>query len=120
MSDKPVVIFDGYCNLCSGTVQFFRRHDSGNHFRFLAGQSIEGMELLKRYNLSSPETILFIDNGKVYTESNAVLRMSELLGFPWKFISFLKIIPAFIRDAVYRIISRNRYKWYGKRKTCAT
>jgi predicted DCC family thiol-disulfide oxidoreductase YuxK len=119
MSERPVVIFDGYCNLCSGTVRFFSRRNSNRSFRFLAGQSTEGIELLKKYDLASPETIVFIDAGKVYAESTAVLRMSAQLGYPWKFISYLKIIPVSIRDAIYRIMARNRYTWFGKRKTCA-
>ena len=117
---RPVIIFDGFCNLCSGTIQFLIRHDSNNQFRYVAGQSKEGLDLLTRYNLKVPETIFLIGRDRVFSESDAVLEISNYLGYPWKLIRILKVIPGVIRNALYRFISRNRYRWFGKRDTCAS
>ena len=114
-----LIIFDGYCNLCSGLVQFILRHDTKKHFRFVAGQSKEGLSLLKQHHLNTPETIVLLSDNKIYHSSDAVLEIIKHLPCPWRFLLFLKIVPRFIRNPVYQMVARNRYQWFGKRKTCA-
>lgn len=115
-----IILFDGVCNLCNSSVNFVIRHDKRNIFHFASLQWNVAKDLLEE---SYPEgddfqTILYYENGKIFDKSTAVLRIARQFGFPWKFAYGFIIIPRFIRDAVYMIISRNRYKWFGKRDKC--
>jgi predicted DCC family thiol-disulfide oxidoreductase YuxK len=120
MNDHPIVLFDGVCNLCNKSVQFIIKHDKKKEFRFGSLQGKEGQKLLALYNLPADElnTLVLIENNKIYTRSTATLRIAKRLGGIWKLFYAYIIIPRFIRDGVYRIISRNRYKWFGKKDAC--
>ena len=115
-----IILFDGVCNLCNSSVNFVIRHDKRNIFHFASLQWSVARDLLEE---SYPEggnfhTILYYENGKIFEKSTAVLKIARQLGFPWKVAYCFIIIPKFIRDAVYMFISRNRYKWFGKRDKC--
>jgi len=116
-SSPPVVLFDGVCNLCNGAVQFIIKRDKKKQFRFASMQGKAGHELLQKFDLPANDFnsfILFEDN-KVYTRSTAALRIAKYMGGGWKLLYGLMIIPRFIRNAVYNVIAKNRYKWFGKR-----
>lgn len=115
-----MVLFDGFCNLCSGTVRFAIARDRKKILRFAPLQSAAGQRLLKEHGRASGEiqSIVFIQNGKVYTRSGAALRFFGRLGGPWTLLPIFLVVPAFIRDAVYDRIARNRYRWYGKKEAC--
>ena len=118
--DSPIIVFDGYCNLCSSVVQFILKNDRKGIFRLLALQS-EKTDLLKDkypFDLKIPETVILIDGKKVLTRSEAVLGILKKLHFPLNLLWGLIIIPRFIRDPVYSWIAKNRYKWFGKRRSC--
>ncbi len=102
-----ILLFDGYCNLCNGFVQFVIRKDSRSVFYY-------------KFLNQNPEsvTVVLIENHKVYTQSTAVLRVFRALSPPWKWLYALIIIPAFLRNPVYRFVARHRYRWFGKRSTC--
>lgn len=120
MNNSPVILFDGVCNLCNGSVQFVIKHDKDGLFKFAALQTEAGQNLLKKYFLSSTDlnSLVLIENGKAYTQSTAALRVAKKLNGAVKILSGFMIVPAFIRDAVYNTIARNRYRWFGKKDSC--
>ena len=117
---EHVLLFDGVCNLCNGAVQFIIKHDKKTVIKFASLQSTAGQELLNKYHINSEtyDTMIYIQNQVVYTESNAALRIASTLGCFWKTAVLLYIFPEFIRNAFYRMVSRNRYRIFGKRETC--
>jgi len=119
-SPTPVVLFDGACNLCNGFVQFLISRDPAGYFRFASLQSAEGQALLAQHGLptpTEPESIVLIENGRAYTHSQAVLRMARHLP-GWRWLSAFRVVPRFLRDAVYRWVARNRYRWFGRQESC--
>jgi predicted DCC family thiol-disulfide oxidoreductase YuxK len=118
--DAPVVLFDGECNLCHRSVQFLLRHDRRKALRFASLQGDYGRRLLARLGQANftPDSFLLQADGRVYRDSGAALRTLRLLGPPWSLLYALLIVPAPLRDAVYRYIARNRYRWFGRRDTC--
>ncbi len=120
MTPENIVFFDGVCNLCNGTVNFIVRHDKNDVFRFASLQSATAQKLLRdKYPRSGRfDTVYYLEEGVLYEQSAAVLRIMKKLGLPISILYGLIIIPPFIRNYLYGLISRNRYKWFGKRETC--
>ncbi|MFP4620392.1 MAG: thiol-disulfide oxidoreductase DCC family protein [Bacteroidales bacterium] len=117
---KPIVLFDGYCNLCSGSVVFVLKRERGDVFRFASLQSDFAERLLTDMGMEKDvsDSIVLVEGGKVYTQSTAALRISKRLRFFWPALYAFVVVPKFIRDPVYDWIARNRYKWFGKSSTC--
>lgn len=116
---KSIIIFDGVCNLCNGTVNFLLKHDRKKQFVFTALQSTTGRKLMADYKINTDnDSVILISNQTVFVESAAALEIGRLLPFPWRMVLVFYVVPAQIRDKVYRWIARNRFKWFGKRKTC--
>ena len=118
--DKPIVLFDGVCNLCNSAVQFIIRHDKKNIFMFTSLQSDTGQKLLAQYDLPLNElnSFILIENNKAYTRSSGALRVIKKLKGLWPLLYGFIIVPKFIRDGVYNWVGRNRYKWFGKQDAC--
>ena len=117
---EAIVFFDGVCNLCNGTVQFLLKIDKRQRLKFGSLQGETAKKILPSYNIQ-PEvltSIVFIHNNKVYTESTAVLEIFRVIGGSWKALYIFKIIPDLIRNSIYRIVARYRYKWFGKNDYC--
>ncbi|WP_366524991.1 DCC1-like thiol-disulfide oxidoreductase family protein [Acaryochloris sp. IP29b_bin.137] len=116
---KPIIIFDGICNLCNDFVNFVIDRDSKQYFYFVSQQSAVAQEILQHWEISAqPETIILINRGRYYTHSTAVLKIFRHLNGFWPFLSYLSVFPAFARDWIYRWIARHRYQWFGKRNNC--
>ncbi|TAH27077.1 MAG: thiol-disulfide oxidoreductase DCC family protein [Cytophagales bacterium] len=118
---QSILLFDGVCNLCNGVVQFIIRRDKKNLFLFASLQSETGQKMLRNFGLEQIDfkTFILIENDKCYyTKSSAALMVFKRLGGLYSLLYLLIIIPKFIRDFVYDIISKNRYKWFGKTDTC--
>ncbi len=117
---SPVILFDGVCNLCNAAVIFFIERDKKNVFRFASLQSAFGQSVLQKFHLSANtfNSFILFKNGKVYTKSTAALLVAKELSGGWPLLYAFIIVPRFIRDAVYNLIARNRYKWFGKKKEC--
>lgn len=117
---NPVIFFDGVCNLCTGSVQFVIKHDPQHYFRFASLQSELGQLFLQQNGLSADTFDSFIlwEDGKYYTESTAALRVARKLNGLWPALYGFMLLPAFIRNSVYRLVARNRYRWFGKKETC--
>ena len=118
--DKPIIVFDGYCALCSGFANFITTHDRQKKLRLLPAQSELGEALYAHYGLKPDdyETNLLIEDGQIRTKSDGSLAMFSYLGWPWKILSISRICPRPVRDWVYGIIARNRLKWFGQRSVC--
>jgi len=118
--DRPIVIFDGYCALCSGWANFVLRHDRRGAFRLLRAQSPLGHALYVHYGLDPTdyETNILIAEGRAFFKSESSIRMLEGLGFPWSLARIFRIVPEALRDRMYNFIARNRLRFFGKRATC--
>ncbi len=113
-----IILFDGVCNLCNSSVSFIIKHDKKNYFRFAALQSEKGKDLLKTLNVDVNNSMVLIENDKVYIKSAAALRIVKHLNGFYPLIYFFIIVPSPIRNFIYDFIARNRYKWFGKKETC--
>jgi predicted DCC family thiol-disulfide oxidoreductase YuxK len=120
MEQNSIILFDGICNLCNHTVQFIIKNDPNKKFLFTSLQSDTGIELLKKYGLSTIDfkSFILIEGDKVYTKSTAALKIARQLKKPVRFLYGFIIIPKFIRDFFYSIIASNRYRLFGKNSVC--
>ncbi len=118
--EKKIVLFDGLCNLCSRSVQFILKHDKKDQFLFGSLQGKAGMEYLQKFNLPADtfNSFLLIDQDRLYTRSSAALHMLKHLGNGWKLLYAFILVPQFVRDGIYNIVAKNRYKWFGKKDSC--
>ncbi|MBN1986607.1 MAG: thiol-disulfide oxidoreductase DCC family protein [Prolixibacteraceae bacterium] len=119
MTDYPVVIFDGVCNLCNGVVNFILQHQRKKQFRFVALQSEAGEKAIQLLQIP-PETnsVILYWKKRIYTESEAALEIARLLPAPWKWLVVFTIVPKKVRDKMYRWVARNRYRWFGQKQSC--
>jgi len=122
-AEPTIILFDGLCNLCSGVVRFVIKRDPRAHFRFASLQSDVARQLCARAGhplptTPDPDTIIVIANGRVLERSDAAIAIARGLNAPWTLLGVARIIPRPIRDALYRLVARNRYRWFGKRDTC--
>ena len=118
--DKPIIFFDGMCNLCNSSVQFILKKDTNNVFLFSSLQSDAAKGILLQYNLENFDlsSIILVEKGIIYQKSTAILRIAKSLAGISKYAYVYIIVPKFIRDGVYSFIAKNRYKWFGKRDSC--
>src|SRR6218665_1524711 len=117
---ETTVLFDGVCNLCSGAVQFIIKRDPSANIKFASLQSPYGQQQLLQAGLNreSLQTIIFIDGDKVYQRSDAALQVARKLTGGWPLLYGFILVPRFIRDGVYDLIARYRYRWFGKKEAC--
>ena len=119
-----LILFDGVCNLCNGFVQFVIEHDPAGRFRFAALQSVAGQAVLAAHGLDAnavatePDSVLLELDGQLYSHSDAVLRIARELGGPWRLLLAGYLLPRAWRDAAYRLVARNRYRWFGRQESC--
>ena len=116
---KNIVLFDGYCNLCNGSVNFLIRHDKKRKLRYAPLQSKVGIKLQQHFPIpSETDSIIFVAHGTVWMYSDAILEICRLLPYPLKIFSYMKFFSRKWRDMLYQWTARNRYSWFGKRETC--
>jgi len=111
----PIILFDGACNLCEGSVQFVIRHDAAGIFQFASLQSSTGLRLRAEHKVAI-DSVVLVEEGRAYVESEAAWRIAARLGIPWSWLRFLRFLP--FRDAFYRLVARNRYRWFGRKDVC--
>jgi predicted DCC family thiol-disulfide oxidoreductase YuxK len=118
--DHALVLFDGVCNLCNGTVNFIIDRDPAGYFRFAPLQSAVAQEHLSGTAAAGADldTIVLIEDGSAYVRSTAALRIARRLTAPWPLLYLFVAVPRPLRDAVYRLVAANRYDWFGKRDEC--
>lgn len=111
-----IVLFDGICNLCNASVRFITRHDRNSRIAFASLQSETAKQLLLKMNIDSQkiDSIIFISNEKIFIKSDAAIEIAKLLnGFPY-YLKYFQFVPRSIRDFVYDLIAKNRYRFFGK------
>lgn len=114
-----LVLFDGVCNLCNGAVRFILKRDRAGYFSFASLQSAAAGRALAEHGLAPAlNSIVLIEGGRLYQSSDAVLRIARRLGAPWSWAYAAVVVPRPLRDWLYRIIARNRYRWFGRREAC--
>jgi predicted DCC family thiol-disulfide oxidoreductase YuxK len=118
--EPAIILFDGVCNLCEGVVRFVVPRDQPGHFRFAPLQSPAGRALLERHGLSPDtlDTFVLIDSSGCLTRSDAALALVARLAAPWSWLRWLRIVPLGVRDRVYDVVARNRYRWFGHKENC--
>ena len=120
MHSRPIVIFDGVCNFCSGAVNFIIKRDPTGRFAFAPLQSPVGQALIEKHGLAmvDVDTVLLLKDGRCFERTDAVLEIMRDLTGLWHWFRVLKILPRPCRDYFYRVFARNRYRLFGKRDTC--
>jgi len=120
VDEKSIILFDGVCNLCNGFVNFLIARDSKNQFLFGSLQSPQATEILTRFNAPTTEmtTVILTENGQLYSRSTAVLKIFRKMGGLWPLLYAFIIIPPFIRDPIYHLIAKNRYRMFGRKDAC--
>ncbi len=118
--DHPIIVFDGYCALCTGWAKFVLRFDHLGVYRLLRAQSPLGRALYVHYGLDPEdyETNILIADGRAWFKSEGSIRMAEGLGWPWKLVAVFRVFPRPWRDRMYEFIARNRLRFFGKRAAC--
>ena len=117
----PILFFDGVCGLCNRFVDLMLRADSRGRYRYAPLQGETAQRLLgpqDQVQAGDPQSFVFLEKDKRYEQSNAVLLALSGLGGTWRLISLLYVFPRPLRDFVYRIVARNRYRWFGRRDEC--
>ena len=119
-TDAPIVLFDGECVLCSSGAQMLIRVDRNWVFKMAAVQTAAGRALLVRHGLLeiSNDSFVLIDNGTCYLRSTAWVRIVAKLPLPWKLGAALWLVPLPVRNWVYDLVARHRYRMFGKRDSC--
>jgi predicted DCC family thiol-disulfide oxidoreductase YuxK len=116
---QSIVLIDGVCVLCSRSYRFVRTRDRNRRFRFLAIQQPEGRAIASRYGIDpeQPATFILVEGGLAFVRSEAALRI--LAELPrWRWTRVLRIIPSELRDRLYDVVARNRYRWFGRLDAC--
>ena len=119
-SNESIVLFDGHCNLCNSSVQFILKKERNSRLLFASLQSEAGQKILSAFNYPSTylDSVLLIENSILYSESGAALRITKYLKAPWSWLQIFWIIPAFLRNGLYRFIAKRRLHWFGQSQSC--
>ena len=121
IKQQKIILFDGVCNLCNGSVIFILQREKKPVFRFASIQSEAGKALLEWCGLPKDfsQAIVLIDNETIYLGSTAALKIGQQLRFPWSFLASMGfVVPESLRDGAYAQIAKHRYQWFGKRDVC--
>ena len=120
MTNSPLILFDGICNLCNHSIRFIIKNDKKGIFKFASFQSEKAKEILAEHRIIEKDfsSFILIENGKLFFKSTAALKVVKKLNGPIRLLYIFILIPAFIRNIVYDVIAKNRYKWFGKTENC--
>jgi len=118
--DRPIIVFDGHCSLCSGWAKVVLKYDWQQKFRLLPAQSDLGRAIYIHYGLDPQdyETNILIAEGSAWFKSEGSIRMAEQLGFPWSVAGVFRVMPVRLRDGLYQFVARNRLRVFGRRDVC--
>ena len=118
MNSLPLVFFDGVCGLCNKSVDFIIRHDLKHVFSFAPLQGLTAAKALPTRDTINLDTLVLLDEKGLHYRSTAALRIAWRLGGPLKLFSVFFVIPRFLRDPIYNLVAKNRYKLFGKKDSC--
>ncbi|MDC0104823.1 DCC1-like thiol-disulfide oxidoreductase family protein [Bacteroidia bacterium] len=114
-----IVLFDGVCNLCNRSVDFIIRNQKSHKLQFASLQSDVGKSIVNKSGLDEiPDSVMLYVDGKLLVRSDAALAISTYLKRPYVYGIIFKYVPKILRDSVYNLIAKNRYRWFGKKETC--
>lgn len=114
-----IVLFDGVCNLCNSSVDCIIRHEKSHKLQFASLQSDVGKSIVNKSGLDkTPDSVMLYVDGKLLVRSDAALAISTYLKRPYVYGIIFRYVPKILRDSVYNLIAKNRYRWFGKRETC--
>jgi predicted DCC family thiol-disulfide oxidoreductase YuxK len=118
--EPSIVLFDGVCNFCSNAVRFLIPRDRTGRLRFAALQSETGAGIQRRFDLDPADldTMVLVEDGRVYLKSGAALRVLRQLSGAWPLLSLLLVVPRPIRDWAYDRFAERRYRWFGRSDAC--
>lgn len=119
-SSQPIVLFDGVCNLCNTSVRFLLAYNRKKNLLFSPLQSAKAKKRLKDLNWENKtlDSLILIENDKVYIKSEAAFKISKHLTYPWKVFYHFRYLPKGLCNWVYDLIAKNRYSWFGKKQSC--
>ncbi len=116
MLDAPLVIIDSDCVLCDRSVHFIANRSAPGTFRFAARTSDEARAALVPFpDAARADAIVVVGGGRVYVRSDAVAEIARRLDPPWRSAAAVRAVPRAWRDALYDVVARNRYRWFGRR-----
>lgn len=118
----PTLVFDTDCVLCAGTVRFVLAHERDDRLHFMGAWSTEGLALAARHGFTAEDlngTFLLVRDGQALTRSDAALAVARHLRAPWRWFGLLAIVPRPLRDRLYGLVARYRYRLFGRREDCA-
>lgn len=117
---SAIVLFDGVCNFCNGSVNFMIEHDRAGYFKFAPLQSAIGEELVAKHGIDTAETdsVILIEDDNAYTHSTAALKIARHLDGIWSWTHAFTVVPRFLRDPFYKLFAKHRYRLFGKRDAC--
>ena len=120
MENRPIIVFDAECLLCSANAQFVLDHDRQGRFLLASMQGEAGIALYRRFGIdpTDPDTLIVVEGDRVRRDSDAILAIWAGLGWPWRAGAMFRVVPRVLRDPVYRWVARNRYRLFGRRDTC--
>lgn len=115
-----IVLFDGVCNFCNGSVNFIIQHDKACYFKFSPLQSEIGQELMAKHGIDKTETdsVILIEDEKAYTHSTAALRVARKLDGIWSCAYAFRVVPRSLRDFFYKAFAKHRYRLFGRQDKC--
>ena len=118
--DRPIIIFDGHCVMCSSFARFILRHDKQAKYRLLPAQTPLGTALYQHFGLDpvNYETNILVQDGRAWFKSDGSLKMFQGRGFPWSLVLILRILPLAVRDRLYGFVARRRLRWFGRSEVC--
>ncbi|MFM1869136.1 MAG: hypothetical protein RL591_2544 [Planctomycetota bacterium] len=122
-SEPTIVLFDGRCGLCTRSVQFILKRDRNARFRFAPLESAAAARACAQIGAPTPQTvepdsIIVIADNRALERSDAALAIAARLPFPWPIFAVFRVVPRGLRDWVYGIVARNRYRWFGRHDAC--
>lgn len=117
--EDPIVLFDGICNFCNASVNFLMKNSKSSSLKFssLQGETIQKIASKNKID-SFPDSIVFYEKGNFYVESEAFFQILRHIKAPYSWMRVFRILPLTISNSLYRLIARNRYRWFGKREQC--
>jgi len=115
---SAIILFDGVCNFCDGSVNFIIEHDKKNYFKFAPLQSEAGQKYVEKFGLSAIDSVILVENDKTYTHSTAALKVAKHLSGIWSLFYAFIIIPKPVRDFFYKLFAKYRYELFGKKDEC--
>ncbi|WP_066806873.1 thiol-disulfide oxidoreductase DCC family protein [Sphingomonas asaccharolytica] len=120
MANRPIIVFDAECLLCSANAQFVLDHDRRGRFLLASMQGEAGSAFYRRFGIdpADPDTLIVVEGDRVRRDSDAILAIWAGLGWPWRAGAMFRVVPRLLRDPVYRWVARNRYRLFGRRDTC--